>query len=92
MRTLALDAFDYTRRMMRAALVIALFLVACGDNGGTSLPDAPGVGSSAAFEGADPSPPDVALSWIVIGLSTIVVAGSARSRYRTRVRDDRPQI
>jgi hypothetical protein len=76
---------------MRVALAVALFLVACGDSGGSSLPDAPGTGSNAAFEGEDPSPPDRQLSWIVVGLSTLLVLGSARARARDR-EPRRPEI
>ncbi len=70
---------------MKRAVLIAFFLAACGDVGTTpdGGPDGPaGSGSNAALAGLDPSPPDVALEWIVVALSTVVVAGSLRSRRR----------
>lgn len=73
--------------MQRAALVITLMLVACGEDDGTGmLPDAApdaatGSGSGVAMA-SDPNPPDVTLEWIVIGLSVVVVGGSVRSRRR----------
>lgn len=73
---------------MQRALAIAFLLAgpACTlfESDGESPPDAGpnGSGSSAVFEGDDPSPPDITLQWIVVGLSTIAVAGSLRSRRR----------
>jgi hypothetical protein len=70
---------------MWRALLIALMLAACGE-GGESPPDADvppdgpdGSGSNVVFEGEDPSPPDVTLQWIVVGLSVLIV-GRARVR------------
>jgi hypothetical protein len=74
--------------MQRAALVTALFLAACTDGGSSVGPDAlgdvdnTGSGSNAAMFGFDPSPPDVTLEWMVIGLSVIVIGSSVRSRRR----------
>ncbi|HEU0030570.1 MAG TPA: hypothetical protein VFQ53_08055 [Kofleriaceae bacterium] len=72
--------------MKRAAVLMLIVLGACLDGGGTSPPDSPdgpnGSGSSAAIAGYDPSPPDVTLQWLVVGLSTIVIAGSLRARRR----------
>lgn len=70
--------------MRRLVLGIAIALAACGDDGHGSLPDGPGDGSNAARAGLDPSPPDVTLQWMVVGLSTLVVAGSIRSRRRDK--------
>ena len=71
---------------MWRALVIAVLLAACGGAGGESPPDADvppdgpdGSGSNVVFEGEDPSPPDVTLQWIVVGLSVLIV-GRARVR------------
>ena len=73
--------------MKRAALLTAVLLAACGDDGSFGSPDAgndqQGFGSgSGAMAGVDPSPPDVALEWMVIALSVIVIGGSVRSRRR----------
>lgn len=38
--------------------------------------------SGAALDGAEPSPPDVALEYLVIGLIFVGVGGSVRSRRR----------
>jgi hypothetical protein len=80
--------------MLRLALVSTLLLGGSllneGGGEGGPLPDAPdepdpdGSGSNVVFEGEDPSPPDLTLQWIVVGLSTVIVLAPVRSRRRSK--------
>ena len=79
--------------MLRAALLSTVLLAACVDPDGMSPDALPGDGeelgtSGSALFGIDPSPPDVTLEWMVLGLSAILVAGSVRSRRRDDERFD----
>ena len=71
--------------MLRASMLSVILLAACVDPDGGMSPDALPMDmdmSGAALFGTDPSPPDVTLEWMVLGLSAILVGGSVRSRRR----------
>ena len=70
---------------MRRQLLLLAILAGCSGTAGRS-PDAgpDGAGSSAAFDGLDPSPADVNLELIVVALSVVVAAGPVRASRKRR--------
>jgi len=72
---------------MRRSLLLLAILAGCSGTPGHSpdaMPDTPGSGSSAAFDGLEPSPPDVNLELIVVALSVVVAAGPVRASRKRR--------